>query len=339
MPTTLEMNTTRPLRARSMPRAARLATRNAPVRFVSTTSVKSDSAIRNRSVSRVMPALATRTSTGPWVASTSSKAASTDAVSVTSHRTPDRPSGGSPLRYVTVTASPASANARAIARPIPRFPPVTKTDRLTCELLSLPDPRRRYLIALPRYFPPISKTTSGSGLGVSARVRPGIGERGTSESRTGPTRRDPNPNSGVFEAESHLHADLQVLDIAVHDLAADLGDLEPVEVPERLRRPVDAVAHRFVDALGGRPDDLGHPVRAIHVSSFVPRRARRVHRRAHARDCGLPWRCERDARAERPSRRAGGLGDDGGRGSQFRSRLAPTALSGHDGHQAGLPTP
>ena len=54
-------------------------------------------------VSRVIPALATTTSTGPYAASTSVKAASTDAASVTSARTVRLPSGPEPLRAVTAT--------------------------------------------------------------------------------------------------------------------------------------------------------------------------------------------------------------------------------------------
>ena len=39
--------------------------------------------------------------------------------------------------------------------------------------------------------------------------------------------------SVVLEAEAELEADLEVLDGVVLDLAADLGDLEPVEVAQR----------------------------------------------------------------------------------------------------------
>ena len=71
------MKTIRPNRARIIGRAARRATRNAPVRLVAITASQSSSLIRISSVSRVMPALATRTSTGPRAASTSANAAST----------------------------------------------------------------------------------------------------------------------------------------------------------------------------------------------------------------------------------------------------------------------
>jgi len=60
--------------------------------------VKSSSLIRISNWSRVTPAFATSTSTGPCWASTAVKAASTEAVSVISQVTPNRPSGGSPLR-------------------------------------------------------------------------------------------------------------------------------------------------------------------------------------------------------------------------------------------------
>ena len=55
----------RPRRSRSMPLAARLASRKVPVRLVSMTDDQSSSDIRSSSVSAVIPALATSTSTGP----------------------------------------------------------------------------------------------------------------------------------------------------------------------------------------------------------------------------------------------------------------------------------
>ena len=88
----------RPNRPRIIGRAARLATRNDPVRLVAITASQSSSDIRISRVSRVMPALATSTSTGPSAASTWANAASTWPASVTSHWTPSTPSGTSPLR-------------------------------------------------------------------------------------------------------------------------------------------------------------------------------------------------------------------------------------------------
>src|SRR4051794_29564272 len=101
------------------------------------TSDQSSSDIRSRSVSRAMPALATRTSTGPWCSSTAVKAASTEAVSVISQGTAKAPSGAAPDRLVTATLSPWARKASAMARPIPRLPPVTRTDLLTRATLEI----------------------------------------------------------------------------------------------------------------------------------------------------------------------------------------------------------
>src|SRR3954466_461038 len=84
--------------------------------------------MRISSPSRVIPALLTSTSTGPWRSSISVKARSTASASVTSHCTPNSPSGAPLPRWVTATESPCSANERAMASPIPRLPPVTSTD-------------------------------------------------------------------------------------------------------------------------------------------------------------------------------------------------------------------
>ena len=111
-----------------MPLLARLANRKAPVRLVSMTEDQSSSDIRSSSVSWVMPALATSTSTGPCAASISANAASTAAGSVMSQVTSRAPSGAPPDRVVTATLSPWAMNASAMARPMPRLPPVTRTD-------------------------------------------------------------------------------------------------------------------------------------------------------------------------------------------------------------------
>ena len=131
------MKTIRPRRSRSMPLAARLASRNEPVRLVSITDDQSSSDIRSTSVSAVMPALATSTSTGPCASSICLNAASTAAGSVMSQRTSSAPSGAPPLRVVTATRSPLARKASAIARPMPRLPPVTRTDLPACSVVSL----------------------------------------------------------------------------------------------------------------------------------------------------------------------------------------------------------
>ena len=121
----------RPNRLRCMLRDARCATRNAPVRFASMTFSNFSSVIRMRNASAEMPALDTSTSTGPWCSSTSLNARSTASLSVTSHSTPNSPSGAPEPRCVTATLWPSAASRCAMARPMPRLPPVTSTERET----------------------------------------------------------------------------------------------------------------------------------------------------------------------------------------------------------------
>src|SRR3984885_5712163 len=121
------MKMIRPRRIRIMPRTARLATRQAPVRLVSSTAPKSSSDMRASSWSRVIPALPPSTSTGPCAASAAVKAASTDAGSRTSQRATDRPATSAPERDVIVTLSPSPARRRGVAAPTHRkdLPAVT----------------------------------------------------------------------------------------------------------------------------------------------------------------------------------------------------------------------
>src|SRR4051794_29830563 len=215
------MKTIRPRRRRSMPFEARLARRNEPVRLVSMTEDQSSSDIRSSSVSAVIPALATSTSTGPCASSICANAASTCPASVMSHRMSRVPSGAPPLRVVTATLSPFATNASAIARPMPRLPPVTSTERAVVSSGSL--------------TPATLSTTAGYA----------------------------EPVSVVLEPEADLETDLEVLDLAVLDLAPDLGHLEPVEVSKRLAGAVDGVADGGVDAVGRGADDLGDAVGAV----------------------------------------------------------------------------
>src|SRR3954453_10849864 len=119
----------RPRRSRSIPLAARFASRKVPVRLVSITEAQSSSDIRSNKVSAVMPAFATRTSTGPCAVSASTNACSTPRASVPSQVRASAPSGPPPDREVTATWSPRARNASAMARPMPRVPPVTRTER------------------------------------------------------------------------------------------------------------------------------------------------------------------------------------------------------------------
>src|SRR5947209_4571877 len=111
--------------------------------------------------SRVIPALLTSTSTGPWCSSTAVNARSTASASVTSHATPNSPSGAPLPRWVTATASPCAANARAIASPIPRLPPVTSTD-LPPDPATRHSPARRRPAHEPSRWPEVTPGGGGS---------------------------------------------------------------------------------------------------------------------------------------------------------------------------------
>ena len=115
----------RPQRAFIIFGTTRLASRQVAVRLVATTASKSSSDMRTRRPSRVMPALATSTSTGPSWSSTWLTAASTWSGSVTSHFTVSRPGSSTGVDdEVTATRCPAAAKARAQPRPMPLLPPV-----------------------------------------------------------------------------------------------------------------------------------------------------------------------------------------------------------------------
>src|SRR6185312_10762535 len=83
---------------------------------------------------------------------------------------------------------------------------------------------------------------------------------------------------------AHLQADLVVRDLAVDNLAADLGDLEPVQVPQRLPGAVQRAGDRGLDSVRRGADDLGHAIGALtHLVSssssgvlLVTARARRM---------------------------------------------------------------
>src|ERR1700678_2330943 len=151
------MKMSRPWRIFIMGRTARLAQRYAPARFVSITEAKASSLISARSWSLVMPALATSTSTGPCAASAAVNASATLSVFVTSQRTTVSPSTGSPDREVAITLSPPAASRRAMASPMPRFPPVTSTDRPKTRLLLLTPTYPNDQVSLSPPAPPLLK--------------------------------------------------------------------------------------------------------------------------------------------------------------------------------------
>src|SRR5437764_8483338 len=69
----------------------------------------------------------------------------------------------------------------------------------------------------------------------------------------------------LLQLEPDLQADLEVADRTVDDVAADLGDLEPVQPTQGSAGPADRVADGLLDGVGRGPDQLGHAVRVIHV--------------------------------------------------------------------------
>src|SRR3546814_3203681 len=74
---------------------------------------------------------------------------------------------------------------------------------------------------------------------------------------TGAAARRTSGAPSLLVAEAELHADLEMTDGILDDVAADLGHLEPLEVPQRLRGGADGVADRVVERVGRGAVDLG----------------------------------------------------------------------------------
>src|SRR5213592_3631184 len=135
--------------------------RNAPRRLTSMTWSQSSSFMRTRRPSRMTPALLTRMSTRPnrcLAASTRRSASSRLAASAATPRTaPPCASSSfaerwsrSASRPETTTAAPSSASNAAIARPMPRPPPVTIATRPSRAPFVIGSPRLRLSPARPR---------------------------------------------------------------------------------------------------------------------------------------------------------------------------------------------
>jgi len=74
--------------------------------------------------------------------------------------------------------------------------------------------------------------------------------------------------SGVLEAKTDFHGNLKVLSLAVRDLTADLSDLKPVKVTQRLGCSTDPILNGRVNALSGCANDFSEAVGPIgHVFS------------------------------------------------------------------------
>ena len=67
----------------------------------------------------------------------------------------------------------------------------------------------------------------------------------------------------LFQAEANLDGDLPICDLSVLQVAADLLDLKPVEVPQGLGCLGNAVADGVVHALGGGADNFRNAVRVV----------------------------------------------------------------------------
>src|SRR3712207_5950149 len=67
----------------------------------------------------------------------------------------------------------------------------------------------------------------------------------------------------VLDAEADGQPHLEVVDVAVDHLAADLLGLEPLDVPHRLRGLADRGADGVVDAGLAAADDLAQPVDVV----------------------------------------------------------------------------
>ena len=72
----------------------------------------------------------------------------------------------------------------------------------------------------------------------------------------------------VLKAEADFETYLEVRDVTVHDLAADLGNFEPVQVPQGLPGAVHCSPDGWLDSIRRGADDLSDTIGAVaHVPS------------------------------------------------------------------------
>src|SRR5881296_801216 len=296
-----------PLCCRIMSFVAARVTRNAPRRLTSMTRSQSSSFMRTRRPSRMTPALLTRMSTPPRTAPPRASSSLAERWS----RSASRPE--------TTTAAPSSASNVAIARPMPRLPPVTiatrpsrgpfVTDSPRLRLRLALRPRNALRLALPRSPAPLDH---GERLPEARRVldreSPNAGDDAPEESRQNASRPHLDEGRGALGRETQdtigppdrardlleeegldlrRGAGHARVDVAHHG-DRRVGDRDPVELAGELdggRRHEGAVegrAHRKQDTL------LAAPV--------AGERGRALHRRPMARDDDLLGRVHvRDA--------------------------------------------
>src|SRR5438552_3958227 len=319
-----------PLFCRIMSFVAARVMRNAPRRLTSMTRSQSSSFMRTRRPSRMTPALLTRMSTRPnrcLAASTNRSASSRITASATTPRTaPPRASSSLAERWSraasrpeTTTAAPASASNVAIARPMPRLPPVTIATWPSRGPFFTDSPRLRLRLALRprdvlRLAPPRSPAPldHGERLPEARRVldreSPNAVDDAPEESRQDASRPYLDEDRGALgrEAQDTIGPSDRARDLleeegldlrrgaghagvdVAHHGDRRVGDRDPVELAGELdggRRHEGAVegrAHRKQDTL------LAAPV--------AGERGRALHRRPMARDDDLLGRVHvRDA--------------------------------------------
>ncbi len=144
-----ETVTMRPQPAASMSATAACTQVNVPVRLTAMMRSHVSGVMSSSAVNDSMPALVTRSSTGPSPARTLSKAAATDARSATSTSTASASapvactcaaaaSAAAPFWSRIATRWPSAANCNATPSPMPDAPPVTTATRLTGSLIASP---------------------------------------------------------------------------------------------------------------------------------------------------------------------------------------------------------
>src|SRR3989454_333413 len=296
-----------PLFCRIMSFVAARVMRNAPRRLTSMTRSQSSSFMRTRRPSRMTPALLTRMSTRPnrcLAASTNRSASSRITASATTPRTaPPRASSSlaerwsrSASRPETTTAAPSSASNVAIARPMPRLPPVTIATRPSRGPFYTASPRLRLRLALRprdvlRLAPPRSPAPldHGERLPEARRVldreSPNAVDDAPEESRQDASRPYLDEDRGALGREAQdtigppdrardllgrVHVrdadDLPLRRVPAHPL--DLAQVEPHDRRHRARPHRHGILHQRAalahDAYRiGEPQGAGHDERRV----------------------------------------------------------------------------
>ena len=279
------------------------------------TEDQSSSDIRSSSVSWVMPALATSTSTGPCASSTCANAASTCSGSVTSQRTSRVPSGAPPLRVVTATLSPWRHER---LRDRPADPPVAAGDEHRPALGSRSPPSPRATLSTTGEYAETGPTSAASAPPGAAPTMPGArSDRSpayiASHQRTPPAMNvvEVEPTAGAVEhrevgepdPEVEVRLALEVLEQG-EVVAAGAGQDDVEAEPSPPARPAPVVGVHELPAVDRRTavaaQQLAQPIgveRQRGGVSVVP--AAGAVGRHHARDT----RSAAASAAGRPSRR------------------------------------